>query len=1080
MRDLRARIAGILATALILGIIIGLPIVLLAVGANPTHASLPSIDGITTAMTNADDGTLALGAIKVIAWVAWVCLASLITVEIVARIRGVRVPRLPGLRVPQSAATALVGTAVLLFAASPIMAAAAMPPTTSGIPAATTSQLWTAQLAPSAKADTSREGSDVKGEPTRTVKHVVQPRETLWSIARDHLGAGERYPEIAALNRDVIGDTPDFLEAGWILNVPAPNGSQSTPSGHTITVRHGQTLSGIALKHLGNATRYPEIATASRAIIQPGGAHLINPNRIDAGWTLVIPATNGGVLASHPVVKPSPPKSQPIPKDSALGGPPTSPPPLQQSPEPAPSTLGKGPAPARTADQANFQGGSNADQGDSPRVAPWMLTGLTGAGALLAGSALLVLRSRRRAQFRARRPGRTIAVPEPALEPVEKTIAAIGSTSAPPVEQLDLLLRHLAAHTSTAELAVPAVAAVELSSTQVVLHLSSPCALPTQWEGTDDQLHWVRSIATDSSDLIDVDDGQPAPYPLLVTVGSDDDEHVWLLNCEDLGVIKLTGDGLYAHDFTRYLAAELALNPWSVGVAVDCIGIAGEVAALNPERIHCHDLLSDAAAEALADAVAMIDRAQAHQVDVATGRSSRADDDVWPARLLLLADLPAGNALTVRQLVDLIEQHPGKTGAAVVVSAEQGEDIVGSGTHVHFTSSGRLKIPRVGLDLVAVGLTSDEARGCAALFAQSEILDDIEIPISDAAPDGWRSFANEAGALRQEHTMPREDASDGTAESLLAGEDIDYVTAAATTENDLRALARQVPAQVRAAVEDVDPTLDEDVASWLSDDCPLPRLTLLGPVRGRTRGSAVAVAKRKPYATELLAYLATRPYGATPAQLAGAFNISDGRVRNDIKMVRDWLGTNPRTGHKHLPNARESEAAKTRGVGVYEVQDVLVDADLFRRLRARGEARGPEGIADLLRALQLVTGRPFDQLRPGGWEWLAAGDRIDHHMNAAIVDVAHLVTTACLGLRDLVRARAAAEIVTAVAPDSEIAKLDLVAVFDAEGHREQAEKILRDEVCNRADDGGGPSELSERTTTIIRNHRWLDPDRKAS
>ncbi|PWJ23372.1 hypothetical protein ATK17_3871 [Branchiibius hedensis] len=43
-------------------------------------------------------------------------------------------------------------------------------------------------------------------------------------------------------------------------------------------------------------------------------------------------------------------------------------------------------------------------------------------------------------------------------------------------------------------------------------------------------------------------------------------------------------------------------------------------------------------------------------------------------------------------------------------------------------------------------------------------------------------------------------------------------------------------------------------------------------------------------------------------------------------MVRDWLGTNPRTGNKHLPNARESEAAKARGVGVYVVEDILVDA----------------------------------------------------------------------------------------------------------------------------------------------------------
>ena len=65
------------------------------------------------------------------------------------------------------------------------------------------------------------------------------------------------------------------------------------------------------------------------------------------------------------------------------------------------------------------------------------------------------------------------------------------------------------------------------------------------------------------------------------------------------------------------------------------------------------------------------------------------------------------------------------------------------------------------------------------------------------------------------------------------------------------------PPRLRQAVEEADPALDADLTAWFADDCHLPRLTLLGPVGARTHG--IAIAKRKPYYTELLAYLATRP-----------------------------------------------------------------------------------------------------------------------------------------------------------------------------------------------------------------------------
>ena len=62
----------------------------------------------------------------------------------------------------------------------------------------------------------------------------------------------------------------------------------------------------------------------------------------------------------------------------------------------------------------------------------------------------------------------------------------------------------------------------------------------------------------------------------------------WLLNLEELDV-TITGDPTYGRDVARHLAAEIACNPWSAGVRVDCVGVGEEVAPMHPDRIRVHD-----------------------------------------------------------------------------------------------------------------------------------------------------------------------------------------------------------------------------------------------------------------------------------------------------------------------------------------------------------------------------------------------------------------------------------------------------------------------------------------------------------
>ena len=398
---------------------------------------------------------------------------------------------------------------------------------------------------------------------------------------------------------------------------------------------------------------------------------------------------------------------------------------------------------------------SSADAAEDPTQAdpessPWLLTGLSGGGAVLAASLLLLLRTRRRSQYRYRRPGRTIAVPGPQLTPVEKTITAAGDLSAPRITFVDAALRRLAARQTVDQQTMPPLTAIQLSSSTIRLHLSRPFHLPQPWQNTDDQC-WTVPLNIDLDQLGPHVVDQPAPYPLLVTIGTDDDDQVWLLNMEELAVASITGDPTYSADFARYLAAELACNPWSDAVTVDCVGVASEVTALNPDRVRTHPVGTDPAAELIADAIATIGRGGEVEHGVATARAQQLGADSWPARLLLI-DLTGPPPASLDQLISLLQEHHGRTGTAV---ATVGHHTNPGGVVIDLTRHGRLRVPSLGLDLVAVGLTADEALGCAALLAQSTAdAPDVPVPQQTDA-DGWHAYADEAGALRPEHTQSR-------------------------------------------------------------------------------------------------------------------------------------------------------------------------------------------------------------------------------------------------------------------------------------------------------------------------------------
>ncbi len=1073
---IRRRLVGLAATLGIGVLLIGLPLVLLQVGFG-TLPAITSWGDVVAVLLSRDDGTLVLVVIKALGWITWALLAGLIVLEALARLRGVQPRDLPGLRLPQVAARQLVAAAAALFVAlpGPSLVAHAEPVPT---PSVTPTQTMTVGVEATTAALVVTPAGEDPPASLQTRQHTVKRGESLWSVAAAELGSGRRYTEIAALNTRLLdGKGDDFLRPGWILTLPvdkAPSGGAATQS---YTVRKGDTLSEIALEHLGDAYAYPEIFEASRTLTQPGGRHLTDPDVIGIGWTLAIPqAGPEGAKDRAPTTASTPPVDVPVvpstPADEVTAPAARTKPavmpaatPAQPAPEPAPAQVTRAPeapaSPPTVVDEAAASPG-------------WLVAGVVGAGGLLAGSLSVALGRRRAAQLRSRRPGRMVATPPHELDPIDKTLRTEGAAAALDVAFLDEALRRLAARQGRARKPMPHLAAVEQAETVLRLHLADPADLPEPWRQAPDRLRWELPGNTELTQVGPLDAALPAAYPQLVTLGLDQSGHRWLYNLEEAGVLRVTGDPDRARDFARHTAAELAVHPWTRDVHVDCVGIAAEAVALNPRRVRHHDT-GQVTAQVIADAVALIDLTREAGLDVHTGRATLLDDPLWESRLLLLdADRSERTDLT-EQLARLLHDQPRQTGTALVLIDTAGihEDV---GAEVlQFTGDGRLHLPGVGLTLYGAGLTAQEAAGCAAIFAQADE-PDVEYPGHPEPAEGWRAHTNQAGQLLPDVTLPRMDTPHEPVTTVLPEDDEVYLEAAAVTSEDLAALAPQVPVYVRAEVERDDSTLDDDLRTWFDPHCDLPKLMLLGPltVRVAATGTPTAAAGRRTYFGELLAYLATRPHGATTDEVADAMRIPAGRVRKDVLVLRTWLGVNPRTGRPHLPDSRQTTAARQRGQAAYQVEDVLVDADLFRRLRARGEARGPAGLDDLKHALTLVKGAPFGQLRKDGGAWLSEGQRLDQILQCSIVDVAHLVATASLALGDHTAAQQAAALAASIAPAEETAQLDLAAALAAQGHHRAAQELLREHVFNRGDDEDQiPAELPARTERITDNPQWL-------
>ena len=132
-------------------------------------------------------------------------------------------------------------------------------------------------------------GTSVVAAPAQPVatQHTisVKPGDSLWKLAQENLGRGNRWHELLAINPSIAD--PSRIRAGAHLVLPAASSSSVAHDGgsnaaNTIKVRKGDTLWTLAKSNLGRSSAWPCLAAANPS--------LRDPNRIYTGQSLILPA----------------------------------------------------------------------------------------------------------------------------------------------------------------------------------------------------------------------------------------------------------------------------------------------------------------------------------------------------------------------------------------------------------------------------------------------------------------------------------------------------------------------------------------------------------------------------------------------------------------------------------------------------------------------------------------------------------------------------------------------------------------------------------------------------------------------
>jgi nucleoid-associated protein YgaU len=612
-------IRGLGAFAVLLALVVGVPVALTMLGGNPWPSSI-SWSALKRALFQPDDGTLLIGLITVVGWMAWLVFAVSVMAEIIRVASGRRIRvKLPGLAGPQRLAAGLVVSVVAILAASPSTQAEPAEAVPAVVPV---EPLPVDHAAPT----TTVVAEDHDAEHI----HEVKPGDDLWSLAQHYYGHGRQWRKIALANPARLTGGPDRLQPGWRLSIPDVNDRKAAPDERSVRVRRGDTLSSIAKEAYGAESDWPRVWQANRS-------QLSDPDELLPGMRLVLPE-------DEPKITPAVHEDRRVARQQQADQeqqPPASPP-----AEPIPHTEASPvPAPAEVDEHGS------------------VALGLASAGSLLAAGLIAGVALRRRAQLQMRPVGRRImSLPDSA----RRAEIVLGSRQRPlNLRTLDLATRAISAHCRRGQCPLPPLQLARVGDEQIELSFASAATAPppgfqasgSTWLLDRDDRVRLRTVPGIDEAL--------RPYPGLVSIGRESSGQQVLVDLEGIGLLALDGDPCVTTAVLAAMAIELAFSPSADELILTMVGGLPEL----PGAIGKHNVSETDDLDAVLERLERRAHAQRAVGPEAVRGQHRIDPDLadsWSPEIVLINLVPS--AEQVSRLTSVLTGSPPVSMAAVVAS----------------------------------------------------------------------------------------------------------------------------------------------------------------------------------------------------------------------------------------------------------------------------------------------------------------------------------------------------------------------------------------------------------------------------